>query len=313
MNAKFRTPAVTVVMPVYNAAATLDAAIASVMAQTFADFELLLLDDGSTDSSLQRLLLRSIGDPRIRLISGPNMGVSRTRNLGADVAAGTLLAFIDADDLWHPKKLQAHVDLHQQQPHLAASYARIAFIAADAAGLAGARTTSGRPGGPLQLIEVLGENPVCTMSNLVVRRDCYQAAGGCDPELSHAEDQALVAQLIADGGSIAGLDQLLVGYRFSPDGLSMDFDRMRAGWQRVASRHLDDATQAQMEALYCRYLARRALRSGGSPRQPLDFALAGLRLDAGSFLRDRRRGLSTLAGALAAPLMTAPLRRRLFA
>ncbi|MFM9853675.1 MAG: glycosyltransferase family 2 protein, partial [Sphingomonadaceae bacterium] len=121
-------PIVAVVMPVCNASATLEATIQSVLAQSFDQFELIIVDDGSTDDSLARALALAASDTRVRLISRTNGGVSSARNLGASLGKAPLLAFIDADDLWDRCKLAKHVTLHSENPQLAASYARIAFI-----------------------------------------------------------------------------------------------------------------------------------------------------------------------------------------
>ena len=306
-------PEISVVMPVYNATITLEATIRSVLAQSFRWFELVVVDDGSTDSSLGRLLALALEDPRIKVISRRNAGVSSARNLGVQCASAPLIAFLDADDLWDANKLAYHVALHRDEPDLVASYARIAFIAEDASSLNGARTHSSLfPHSP-GLRDVLGENPICTASNLVVRRDWLMQAGGFDEKLSFAEDQDLVARLIARGGRIEGIDAVLTGYRFSPDGLSMDLDRMHAGWRLVVNRYLADADSVPLEALYCRYLARRVLRAGGRPRQALRYVMAGLRLDTNSFMAERRRGLSTVLAAIIAPLLPASMRLRLFA
>ena len=304
---------ISVVMPVYNAAATLAATVASVLDQRGCAFELIAIDDGSRDDSLARLLGLAATDPRIKVISIANGGVSAARNLGVELAQAALVAFLDADDLWAPDKLARHVATHRARPDAAASYARIAFIAAEADGLAGAQTLSSLCPRAPGLTDVLGENPVCTASNFVVRRDDFLAAGGFDTGLSYAEDQELVARMIARGGAVEGVDAVLTGYRLSPFGLSMDLERMYAGWRIVAGRYLSDAERAPLEALYCRYLARRTLRGGGSAAQALRYVGAGLRHDAASFLSQRRRGLSTIIGALIAPLLPPAWRVRLFA
>lgn len=313
MSAAEHTPHVTVVLPVYNAAATISETIASVLAQSFTAFELVIVNDGSTDDTLARLMPLAEVDGRIHLVSRQNGGVSSARNLGVELARGELIAFIDADDLWAADKLAAHVARHRRDERLTASYARIGFLPQHATSLDACRTLSSVGAGPLRLIEVLSENPVCTMSNLMVRRDAFVAAGGFDTGLSHAEDQEFVARLVSRRSRIEAIDAVLVGYRFSPDGLSMDFDRMMAGWQLLARRHLEGPALAALEALYLRYLARRTLRSGGSPLKALSYALAGLRTDARAFLADRRRGLGTLAGALAAPMLPRAMRRHVFA
>ena len=162
-------------------------------------------------------------------------------------------------------------------------------------------------------MDVLGENPVCTASNLVVCRKWFLQTGGFDAVLSYAEDQEFVAKLIAQGGRIEGVDAVLTGYRFSPDGLSMDLGRMHAGWRLVADRYLHPAETVPLEALYFRYLARRVLRAGGRPTEALRYVVAGLRLDARSFLAERRRGLATALGALIALFLSTKQRLRLFA
>ncbi|MDZ3830810.1 MAG: glycosyltransferase family A protein [Sphingopyxis sp.] len=306
-------PHVTVVMPVFNAAATLDATIASILAQSAADFELIAIDDGSTDDSLSRLLAHAAADDRIHVITHGNSGVSAARNLGADLGKAPLIAFIDADDIWDRDKLARHIAFHKSDPAAAGSYARIAFLPEEARSLTEAKTVSRLCRRTPQLQDVLGENPICTASNLVLRRDWFLFGGGFDAHLSYAEDQELVAHLIARGARIEGIDAILTGYRFSRNGLSMNLRRMYAGWRKVARRHLAADELPEMEALYCRYLARRALRGGGRPAEALLYVFAGLRLDALSFMREGRRGLSTLIAALAAPLIPAPLRLRLFA
>ena len=305
---------ISVVMPVYNAAATLEASIASVQAQDFDAFELIAVDDGSSDASLAQLLALAMRDPRIRVVSRDNGGVSSARNLGVEIASAPLIAFLDADDLWDMAKISAHLAAHRAQPDLVASYARIAFIGAHAAALPGARTLSSLVANPLGLLSVLGENPVCTASNLVVRRDAFLACGGFDAALGFAEDQELVARMVARGGAVIGIDAVLTGYRLSMMGLSMDLDRMHAGWRKVVDRHLDDpAARARLEALYYRYLARRALRSGGRAGLALRYVLLGLRQDIGGFLNEPKRSMATIAAALIAPLLPTRVRLRLFA
>lgn len=306
-------PEITVVLPVYNAAETIDQTVASVLGQSFGAFELVIVDDGSTDDSLSRLIALAATDERIHLVSRANDGVSTARNFGVELGRAPYIAFIDADDIWATDKLACHLALHRDDAAIAASYARIGFLPQTAAGMDQCRTVSTPPSTRLGLIDVLGENPVCTMSNLFVRRDWFVGADGLDPALTHAEDQDFVARLIARGARIESIDALLVGYRFSPDGLSMDLDRMKSGWHAVARRYLCDADLASLEALYLRYLARRTLRSGGSALKALNYARAGLRIDAAAFLADRRRGLGTLAGALLAPVIPMAIRRQVFA
>lgn len=306
-------PDISVIIAMRNAATTIEATLTSALAQQGVAFEVIVVDDGSTDRGDRLVEAIARRDRRVRLARQPGLGVSAARNFGIALSTAPLLAFLDADDLWAPGKLARHVALHRADPGLGASYARIAFIPEEAEEFAAARTRSSLAANPLTIPAAIGENPVCTASNFVVRRDLIPGRAGFDRAWSHAEDQELVLRLLARGARIVGIDAVLTGYRFSRGGLSMNFEKMHAGWKALADHYLDPRAKAPAEALYYRYLARRVLRSGASPRLAARFALAGIRCDAAAFLADARRGWPTLIGALAAPALPGPVRRHLFA
>ena len=111
MDTTRKDPLVTVIMPAYNAARFLEAAIASVQSQTVENWELLVIDDGSSDESCRIAEAFAQKDPRINFLPNPrNMGVSATRNRGIELAKGTYIAFLDSDDVWHPEKLQMQLE-----------------------------------------------------------------------------------------------------------------------------------------------------------------------------------------------------------
>lgn len=311
-NRAFDAPLFSVIVPVYNAAATLAATVQSVLAQSCGDFEMILIDDGSRDDSLNIMLDLAAHDTRIKALSQPNQGVSATRNLGVELARGRLIAFLDADDLWHPEKLAAHRWFHQFDGDIGASYARIAFIDGAAQDHQKARTTSSIIPGQLTVAQLLAENPVCTMSNLVVTRACMAAVGPFEAGMSFAEDQEWLARAAHLGWPIEGIDAVLVDYRLSADGLSVNLEAMYDGWRHLAARYQHGEALDAAEAVYCRYLARRALRSGAQPGQALHYVQRGLKLDARAFLDDARRGWMTLISALAAPIMPRALRLHMF-
>ncbi|MBT0670093.1 glycosyltransferase family 2 protein [Novosphingobium profundi] len=303
-------PVFSVIIPCYECEATLSKAVRSVLAQSFADFEVLLLDDGSRDCTRAVAEAFAARDPRVRVLSHANRGVAATRNRGIAEARGALIAFLDADDWWEPAKLDVHLERHEADPDLDASFARIAFVP-DTPG--GRTTLSQVPAGRLSTRHILGENPVCTMSNLVVRADCFSVFDGFEETMSHAEDQEWLVRLLAGGGRIAGLNRLLVHYRTSESGLSSQLSRMHAGWRSFAYAYAPQREVRRYEALYCRYLARRALRLPGWAAPALGYTLRGLALDAAAFLSDPRRGLATALFSALAPLMPSRLRRRIFA
>lgn len=303
----------SVVIPAYNAAATLRSTVASIQAQTDQDFEIVIIDDGSTDETLKVMLDLGVMDWRIRLVSQPNSGVSATRNYGVSLAKGKLIAFLDADDQWDADKLARHRAMHARHLSLTASFATVEFAPERGGKLARGRTFSSVPSGYLDLSDVLVENVVCTTSNLVIARDAFVALGGFDETMRYAEDQELLARIIADGGMILGIDEPLVRYRMSEDGLSCDFEAMLIHWRRFASCWIEGNALAQAEATYCRYLTRRALRAGATMKVARSFARRGLKADRETFMAGGARSFLTLGGAIAGGALPASLRRAVFA
>ena len=117
------------ITPVWNAAATLAATVASVRAQSFADWEMLIVDDGSTDGSRALAERLAAEEPRLRLLGWGrrNRGAAAARNAGIRAARGRFIAFLDADDLWYPEKLARQIGYMRARarPSVFASYRRI--------------------------------------------------------------------------------------------------------------------------------------------------------------------------------------------
>ncbi|MDW4498536.1 glycosyltransferase family A protein [Sulfitobacter sp. D35] len=302
-------PRFSIVLPCYNAAATLPETLASIRAQTLADWELICIDDGSEDDTARLLKDATAADGRIRLVPNPSSGPSAARNVALSHARADIIAFCDADDLWAAHKLE-RLEAEFKDPSVAASYARVAFFDGDRA-----RSHSTVPQGDLSIATLLGENPVCTMSNVAVRRDAFRQTGGFDTDMVHNEDLEWLIRLVGDGHRVTGIDDCLVQYRTSHSGLSADLAAMRAGRDRAlatAARYGHVADRAA-EAVYARYLARRALRVGAPGAEAFRLSLHGIATSPRGFFSDLRRGLLTAAGACAAPLLPAGLRRTLFA
>ncbi|OWQ46147.1 hypothetical protein CDL60_16220 [Roseateles noduli] len=107
-------PRVSIVVPAYNAAAELSETIRSVLASTFTDFELIVIDDGSSDATSE--VAKAFGDPRVRVIRHDNRGMSATRNAGLAMSRSEYVALLDADDVWHPEKLALQVAVLEERP-----------------------------------------------------------------------------------------------------------------------------------------------------------------------------------------------------
>lgn len=256
-------PRVSVVVPVYNAARTLEAAITSVRAQTFRDWEVIIVDDGSTDESLEVAMELRFVDPRVQVVFQPNRGVASARNTGLEVARGAFVAFLDADDTWHPGKLKMHLAFFEARPDVDLSYAQIRFMNTDGTLTA---VTSNRAITGLTPTILLAENIACTMSNVIVRRSVVQQVGYFNYALKFDEDKEWLFRAFAAGCVFEGVDTVLTNYRTSPGGLASDAGQMERDWLAFVEAVRHHAPKqvnrvfSEARAIFLRNLARRMLR-----------------------------------------------------
>ena len=301
-------PKFSIILPCYNAEETLNATIASIKGQSFTDWELICVDDGSQDFTLKRLHEWMKHDPRVRVLPQEKQGPSAARNRGASAAKGEILCFCDADDLWVNTKLSELAKAFET-PTTDGVYGQIAFFKRK--GHAETYSTVGP--GPLSINELMGENPVCTMSNFAVRREIMEASGGFAEALVHNEDLEWLIRIIGMGAVIKPLNSLQVWYRTSTGGLSSDLRKM-AHSRRLAmttAARFGYRPSARNEAIYLRYLARRALRLERGRGAALGLVLQGLVTSPSGFLYPFRRGGATALAALIAPVVPNPLLRRI--
>src|SRR5574337_56068 len=217
-------PAVSVVIPAYNAAWCIRRAVDSVLAQTFRDFELIVVDDGSTDDTAA--ILRSYGST-LRLVSQPNGGMSSARNAGICAARGRYLAFLDSDDRWLPDKLARQVALMTAQPDLA--FCAVTATLEDPDGNPiGAWACSRKTEASVADVFASHATIAGGASSVLARRDLVQALGGFDETLFGAEDTDLWIRLAAQG-RFACIPEPLVVVLKRPGSVSRNRQRMRAG------------------------------------------------------------------------------------
>ena len=307
------TPRVSVVMPIHNAASVLPQTLRSLQQQSLTDWELIAVDDGSTDGSAAIVSDLARQDARIQLLCQSNAGVSLSRNRGVAASRAPLIAFLDADDLWHPDKLQQHVARHEHDPGLGVSFARVEFL-----------TPSGRPTGqvasqprsPLRPATFLYENPTTTTSNWVLRREVFEAVGGFVAAMSYSEDLEWLLRVACQGRwRIDPLDRVLTYYRTSDGGLSASLERMDRGWLRLVEEarryapEMVDRHFARAQATHLRYLARRSLRLSIAPGVGRGFMVRALRSDPWLLLRQPRRTALTMVAVFGRSILE-PLRRR---
>ena len=258
------TPFISVVIPAYNAAAFLPEVIQSVIDQSYSEWELLVIDDGSTDNTATLVNQYSESDGRVRLISKENGGVSVARNLGAQLAKGELIAFLDSDDLWLKDKLSVHVDYMKSHPQVGVSFSRVELIESDGS------TTNKLTDNIVDTLkpqDLFYSNPTVTTSNLVIRKSVFQELDGFDASMQYNEDIDLLFRLaIQNHWKIDGIDQVLVQYRLHSSGLSSTLKKMEEGWVTLMTKarqkapSLVDEHYKAAQAAQLQYLARQTLR-----------------------------------------------------
>jgi glycosyltransferase involved in cell wall biosynthesis len=245
------TPVVSVLMPVYNAGRFLAPAIESVLAQTFSDFELVAVDDGSSDGSGNMLAELSARDARIRVLSQRNQGIVATLNRALELARAPLVARMDADDLSRPDRFEKQITYLREHPEVAVLSGAMDLIDAKGTYL----RTAVFPTAPDAIRNELDRRNCVAHPAVMARTEMLRAVGGYRKTAQHAEDYDLWLR-ISEGGRIANLPDVLLSYRMHP--------------QAISARNI--VTQ-ELAALAVRGAAR--LRRSGRP-DPL--AAIGLRL-----------------------------------
>jgi len=287
---------VSVVVPAYNAVRTLDATLASARAQTHANLEILVVDDGSKDDTAALAERHAAQDTRVRVLRKPNGGVADARNHGLRASCGAFIAPLDSDDLWRPDKIARQLAaLRAAGPSASFAYCLSHMIDPEDRVIG----VVGWPGfeGAVFLRSVL-VNFVANGSVMLIRREAALRVGGYDRTraLQGTEDR-LFQTLLARTGPVAVVSEHLVGYRRIPGSVSGDpvrmlnaqlcaFERLRAaapdtpGW-------LLDAAEAQARIRLAMLLARKGRLGAGlaeagralrrAPGFALDVALSDVR------------------------------------
>lgn len=200
-----QTPTVSVVIPVFNAGRYLSQAIQSVLSQTFADFELIAVDDESSDGSVQILERFADQDSRIRILRRSHSGIVRTRNAGISAAGCALIANLDHDDIMLPNRLESQVDYMQRHPDCVAVGSAARLIDPD-----GDPLLEIRPPIDHEQIdtELLRGKTAIVQTTAMLRREAVLSIGGYRDQCNFAEDYDLFLRL-SECGQLANLPQVL--------------------------------------------------------------------------------------------------------
>jgi glycosyltransferase involved in cell wall biosynthesis len=225
------SPKVTVVVPAYNMEPYLEPTLLSAIGQTYRNLEVLVIDDGSTDRTREIAERIAAGHANVRVVSVANGGVATARNLGIELADSPYVAFLDADDLWAPSKIERQVAAlaeHGHSEEWAGSYALYRLIDTHDRVLDNGPPSHAR--GDF-FDEQLVWNPLGNGSNLLVRRDAALAVGGFNPAYARAgiggcEDLEFQLKLLRRH-KIEVVREYLIGYRLHAGQMSADTVMMR--------------------------------------------------------------------------------------
>jgi hypothetical protein len=257
---------VSAIVPAYNAARTLDETLRSVRAQTHRNLEILVVDDGSVDATVEIALAHARSDARVHLIRQRNGGVAAARNTGILAASASLVAPVDADDIWAPAKIDRQVAAITANPKATLCYTWWACIDHESrvTGYGGRHTAHGQA-----LEEMCRTNLVGNGSGALMRKDAVLAAGLYDFNLraraaQGCEDYKLYLALAA-AGDVEVVPEFLTGYRTLPNNMSSDVAQMCRShlivMEEFQAQHphlapyLDEGRR-----LFGRWLVMRALR-----------------------------------------------------
>ncbi len=301
----------SIIVPAFNVEATLAETLTALLAQTHPDFEIIVVDDGSTDRT-PMIARRFTRDARVRIVRQANRGLAGARNSGIHAAKGEIIGFCDADDLWHPEKLARHAAHLAANPEVGISYSGSALIDEASRSL----RTAQRP--RLEGVDastIFKRNPIGNGSAPVIRRAVFNEIGYSprqepsrtwyfDETFRQSEDiECWLRIALSTSWRFEGIEGLLTRYRVNSGGLSANTERQLAAWERMVDKLAPlnpaffEVNTRAARAYQLRYLARRAIsdRDGARAHRLIRAALSNSRLP---LLEEPGKTLTTLAAAL---------------
>ena len=271
-----QNPLVTIVIPTYNRLAFVQQAIASVIAQTYTHWELIVVDDGSEDGTSQEIICRP--DQRIQFLSLPHTGnIAALRNAGVQAGTGVWLAFLDSDDLWIPEKLD--IQIHQLLKE-GKRWGYGGFVLMDEE-MKSIPNKAGvfRPFSGWIVKELLSTEASVNIGSLLVERLLFEEVGGFnpDPKLLFREDYELVVRLAMQSEALAS-EELLVRVREHNGRATTVYG---SGHDRTAAMYryfIQSKPEKELVAIARRRLARELAESAASRIQQKKYLQAVERL-----------------------------------
>lgn len=279
------------IVPAYNAGATIASTVRSVLQQSLQDFELVVVDDGSTDDTAARVEELQREDARVRLVRQENAGVAAARNAGIAASKGPYVAFVDSDDLLLPSFLELSVGALKSNPQAAIAFSD-AWILDDRTrriqratlfAFARYKPAFPLPTDPLDVVRLLVRgNFILSGSAAMVRRSALERVGGFNGAVTPAEDWEMWLRIIARGYGVARLPRPYVIYRDREVSLSSNLISLEDGIRKVYEVVLAEydlpgdiraVAEEELEATRERLVALRT----GRPRSRLRRALSAVK------------------------------------
>ncbi len=314
----------SIIVPAFNVQATMRQTLEALLAQTYADFEIIIVDDGSTDATPQ-IAAEFAADSRVRVVRQNNRGLAGARNSGIAAAKGAFIGFCDADDIWLPHKLARHVAHLQSNPKIGISYAGSAFI--DNEGVSTGQAQRPRLKG-IGASHIFKRNPIGNGSAPVIRRAVFeeiayqphfemQRSWYFDETFRQSEDiECWLRIALTTNWVFEGLPGLLTQYRINTTGLSAATDRQLAAWDRMVAKltplnpSFFAVNTKPARAYQLRYLSRRAVSALDAPRAR-NLSLAWVSQSRTPLIEEPVKSIVTLAASAALSIFGGNTLRRI--
>lgn len=324
-------PLVSIVIPVYNVERYIEEALASVLAQTYTNLEIIVIDDQSPDASIA-LLKSRFDDARIHIIEQKNRGLAGARNTGIRYANGEYIAFLDSDDFWQTNKIEEHLTLMQTKPNCGLSFCSSLFVDEHSQSLD--RYQVPKKKSDYQAKDIFCRNPIGNGSVPVIRKGVLEQIGFTtqdktvdgtpyiqyfDESLRQSEDIDCWTRIaLLTGTQFEYIDQPLTNYRLNNESLSADVDKQFETWSALLIKLEDYAPQFAKQygpvakAFQYRYLARRCVfqAQGGLAVRLMSHAF---RTDPFALMNEFGRTIETTIASLVLAILPTSLQRKLIA
>lgn len=207
----------SIIIPAYNAKKYIEETVQSVLNQSYTNWELLIIDDGSTDNTIEIIEALAKTDSRINYITKKNSGVSDSRNKGLSIAKGEFISFLDADDIWNKENLKEKINFIVEN-NIDVAYSDCEKIDANSNSLKNILTGSESP--ELSDILLLKGNYITAPSGIVLKKSVLDKIGGFDTNLSNNADQELWIRILSNNFKIKLIKKTLWKYRVHDNNMS---------------------------------------------------------------------------------------------